>query len=298
MIPQKLKPGDHVRVIAPAHSFSPKFTKEYRERAAERLGKLDLSVSYGKYVDELNDFKTTTVEHRLEDLHDAIADPTVQAIIPARGGSSANQLLKYINYELIKNNPKVICGLSDITELAIAIYQKTRLVTYYGPHYTVLGASRLIDHTIENIQKTFFSDAPVVLHPSEYYSNSDWDTELIVIIVNEPFWTINEGRAEGMSLGGNLLTINFLFGSEFMTDISGTVIFLEENKVIDFRGVQKELQSILNNNHGEKVKGLIIGRFQRQTGMTRELLTKVIKSKKELEGIPVIGNVDFSHTVP
>lgn len=295
MIPPKLKSGDHVRVIAPAHSFSPKFTKEYRERAEKRLGKLGLRVSYGKHADERNDFRTTTLEHRLEDLHEAFADPDVQAVIPAMGGSSANQLLKYVDYELIKKNPKIFCGLSDITELANAVYKKTGLVTYYGPHYTSIGASRLVDHSIENMRQTFFSDAPVALQPSDYYSNSDWDKEMIV---NEGFWTINEGRAEGNSIGGNLLTLNFLMGSEFMPDIADSILFVEENKIIDFRGVQKEIQSILNNFHGEKIRGLIIGRFQRQTGMSRELLSKLIKSKKELENIPVVGNVDVSHTVP
>lgn len=295
MIAPKLKAGDHVRVIAPAHSFSEKFTDELRARAEERLGTLGLSVSYGRYVDERNDFKTATLEHRLEDLHEAFADPTVQVIIPATGGSSANQLLKYIDYGLLEKNPKILCGLSDITELANAIYQKTDLVTYYGPHYSSLGTSRLFEHSLESMERTFFSDAPVELYPSRYYSNSSWDKELIV---NEDFWTINEGKAEGKSIGGNLLTINFLMGSDYMPDIKDAILFLEENHVIDYRGVQKELQSILNNRHGDKIRGLLIGRFQRETGMSRELLTKAVKSKKELAGIPVVGNVDFSHTVP
>jgi len=267
MIPPKLKAGDQVRVIAPAHSFAPEFSKEKREIAEKRLGQLGLKVSYGKYVDELNEFNTTTVEHRLEDLHDAFADPDVQAIIPARGGSAANQLLKYIDYELIGRNPKILCGLSDITELASAVYVKTGLVTYYGPHYTSLGESRLIDHTLGNLRKMFFSDAAFELHPSQYYSNTESEKELIV---NESFWTINEGEAEGTSIGGNLLTIDFLLGSEFMPDIAESILFVEENHIIDFRGVQKELQAALNSPSGAKLRGLIIGRFQRETGMTRE----------------------------
>lgn len=295
MIPKKLKAGDHVRVIAPSHSFAPTFTKEKRKKAEERLGTLGLTISYGKYVDVLDDFKSASVEQRLEDLHDAFADPKVQAIIPARGGSSANQLLKHIDYDLIKKNPKIICGLSDITELASAIYTKTGLVTYYGPHYTALGTIRLIDYSIENINKTFFSDAPLELQPSRHFSNSEMDMELIV---NDGFWTINEGNAEGKAIGGNFLTVTYLLGSEFIPDIEDTILFMEENKIIDFRGVQKELQSILNKPQGGNIKGLIFGRFQRETGMTRDLLTKMVKSKPELKDVPVIGNVDFGHTAP
>ena len=100
------------------------------------------------------------------------------------------------------------------------------------------------------------------------------------MIVNEGFWTINEGKVEENSIGGNLLTLSILTGSEFMHDIEGSILFLEDNKIIDFRGVQKELQAILNHPQGDKIRGLLIGRFQRQTGMTRELLTKIIKLKK------------------
>lgn len=295
MIPDKLKKGDHVRVIAPSHSFPPEKSEFIKKQGKQRLEKLGLKVSFGKYVDEFNDFSTTTVEHRLEDLHEAFADPEVQAIIPAKGGSSGNQLLKYIDYELIKRNPKIICGLSDITEVAAAIYAKTGIVTYYGPHFTMLAASKIVDYSLENMRQTFFSEEVVRLQPSEYYSNSEFDKE---VIVNDGFWTINEGSAEGSCVGGNLMTVNCLTGSEFMPELEDRVVFLEENKVIDFRGVQKELQAILNQRNGSSMRGLVIGRFQRQTGMDRELLTKLIQSKKELEEVPVIANIDFGHTTP
>lgn len=231
----------------------------------------------------------------MRNLHEAFADPDVQAVIPVMGGSSANQLLKYIDYDLIKKHPKIFCGLSDITELSNAIYWKTGLITYYGPHFTMLGASQIVDHAIDSIRKTFFSDEVVSLHPSEYYSNSEWDKE---VIVNNGFWTINAGHVEAKVVGGNIRTFTLMLGSEYMPDIADTILLVEDNKIVDFRGVQKELQSVLNQPHGDRIKGLIIGRFQRQTGMTRELLTKMINSKKELEGVPVIGNVDLGHTAP
>lgn len=295
MIPPKLKAGDHVRVIAPSHSFAPSFTEEHKAQAEEGLAKLGLTVSYGKHVHELNDFKTTTIENRLEDLHEAFADSKVQAIIPARGGSSITQLLKYIDYDLIKNNPKILCGLSDVTALSYALFAKTGVVNYYGPHYTMLGASRITEYSIASMRENLMSDAPTQLKPSEYYCESAWDRQLIV---NEGFWTINEGEAEGKIIGGNFLTTNLVLGSEFMPDFTGSILFMEENHVLDFRDIQNELQSILNQPNGEKIKGLVIGRFQKETKMTRELLTKMVKSKKELEGLPVIGNVDFGHTSP
>lgn len=156
MIASRLREGDNVRVIAPSHSFLPQFTEEMKSRAVERLNKIGLTVSFGKYVDELDEFNTTTVERRLEDLHDAFADPDVKAVMPANGGSSVNQLLKFVDYDLIKRNPKIFCGLSDITELGNAIYAITGLATYYGPHFTMLGASKLGDYSIEHMKKSLF----------------------------------------------------------------------------------------------------------------------------------------------
>src|SRR5690554_1365024 len=163
IIPPKLKPDDEIRVIAPAESLSPKFKMEMRQRARKKLESLGLRVSFGNYIDERDNFDTGSVRHRLEDLHNAVSDPNVKAIIAANGGSSANQLLKHIDYNLLWQHPKIFCGLSDITELTSAIYAKTGLVTYYGPHFTMIGATHLIDHSIENMKKTFFSEDPFPL---------------------------------------------------------------------------------------------------------------------------------------
>lgn len=295
MIPNKLKAGDHIRVIAPSEGFSPKLTNDLKERGIQRLKSLGLKVSFGKYIDEQNEFDSASVEHRLYDLHEAFKDNSIQAILSANGGSSANQLLKHIDYELIKNNPKVFCGLSDLTEITTALYLKSDLVTYYGPHFSMLAASKIMNHSLENMKKTLFSEEPVVLYPSEHYLNSKWDDELIV---NNPYWCINNGEAEAKCMGGNLMTFNFLLGNNFMPDFKNCILYLEENKIVDKKGVQKELQEILNHPDADTIKGIIIGRFQKETGMSRELLTTMIKSKKELEGVPVIGNVGFSHTAP
>lgn len=294
-IPPKLKPGNHARVIAPAHGFSPKFNEEMKQQAVKGLENLGLKVSFGKHVYERDEFDTTTVEKTLDDLHEAFADPEIHAILPAMGGSSVNQLLKYIDYDLIRKNPKVFCGLSDITAIANAIHAKTELVTYYGPHFTMLGASRIVDYSFESMKKAFFQDDPVQIKPSEHYIDSEWDSQ---VIVNEGFWSINEGEASGNSFGGNFITFNLTMGSEFMPDLSDSIIFLEANKVIDHKDVQNQLQAILNQPGSEKIKGILIGRFQKDTGMTRHMITKMIHTKRELKNVPVAANIDFGHTAP
>ena len=295
MIPKKLKRGDHIRIIAPSESLSLKLKKNLRERGIKRLETLGLEVSFGKYIDENDEFDSSSVEQRLEELHDAFEDPGVQAVLAANGGSSANQLLKHIDYEKIRENPKIFCGLSDLTELSSAIYRKTGLVTYYGPHFSMLAAAKIMDLSIKSMRDTFFSEEEILLEPAEFYLNTRWDDE---VIVNNGFWTINEGEAEGLALGGNLMTFNFLMGNQFFPEMKDCILYVEENHLIDYKGVQKELREVLNHPDHTEIKGVVIGRFQKETEMSRERLHTMIRSMKELEGLPVVANVDISHTAP
>lgn len=295
MIPKKLKEGDHIRIIAPSESLSAQLTKDLRERGVKRLESLGLQVSFGKFIDTSDEFDSASVEQRLEDLYSAFEDPNVQVVLAANGGSSANQLLKLIDYKKISENPKIFCGLSDLTELSSAIYAKTGLVTYYGPHFSMLAAAKIIDLSLKSMKSTFFSEEEIHLEPSEYYLNTRWDDE---VIVNNKFWTINEGEAEGISLGGNLMTMNFLMGAEFFPKLKDCILYLEENHIVDYKGVQKEIREILNHPDHTEIRGVVIGRFQRETEMSRERLHKMIKSMKELKDLPVIANVDISHTAP
>ena len=295
MIPPKLKAGDEIRIVAPSHSIPADFSESMRQQAIQGLEKLGLKVTFGKYVDEVDEFETTTVEHRLIDLHEAFADPEVKAVLAATGGSSVTQILSQIDYDLVRRNPKILCGLSDVTALSYAMYSKTGITNYYGPHFTMLGASQIVDYSFESMKVTLMEEDVVELKASPHYNNAPGENQTIV---NEGFWAINDGEAEASGIGGNFLTTNFVKGSKFMPDIANTILFMEENYIMDYKDVQNELQSILHYLGAKSIKGLMIGRFQRETGMTRDLLTKIIKSKKELESVPVIANVDFGHTAP
>src|SRR3989344_8774214 len=138
--PQKLKAGDEVKVIAPAKSFRENFVQTKLDKTIEYFkNELGLRITLGKYVFEVDEFDTAPLEHRLEDFHEAFSDQNVKGILTVLGGTNSNQLLKYIDYDLVAKNPKIFCGLSDITAPANAIYSKTGLITYSDPHFTVFG---------------------------------------------------------------------------------------------------------------------------------------------------------------
>lgn len=297
--PDRLKTGDEVRVIAPAMSYSI-FSEELKTIANKRFEDLGLKLTFGKHINEKNDFTSSSIESRIEDLHDAFRDKNVKAIFTAIGGSNSNQLLKYIDWEIIKNNPKVFCGFSDITALNNSIFAKTGLVTYSGPHYSTFGQKLHFDYTLDYIKKCLIYDEPFGIKPSESWSDDSWykDQDKRNLIKNNGWLVINEGKATGIILGGNLCTFNLLHGTEYMPDLNNSILFLEDDYLSNPETFDRDLQSLIHLPDFNKVKGIVIGRLQNKSEVTNDLLTQIIKTKKELNSIPVIANVDFGHTDP
>lgn len=305
MIPQKLKAGDEVRIITPSNGMNI-LGKDTIEIATQRLQDLGLKVTFGKYVYETtDDYAMASVEHRVEDIENAFKDKNVKAILTAIGGLNTNQVLNYIDYDIIKDNPKILCGYSDVTSLLDTVYAKTGLVTYYGPHFSTFGEKKGFEYTLEYFKKMFFEDEPIDIKPSKQWSCDAWyiDQENRNFIQNEGILLINEGNAEGTIIGGNLGSINLLQGTEFMPNIKNSILFLEyvaegEDKSSSYLMIDRLIQSIIHLPDFKYVKGLVLGRSIKEVEMTSDKWIRLIKSKKELENIPVIANYDFGHTTP
>ncbi|MGE0792952.1 MAG: S66 peptidase family protein [Candidatus Woesearchaeota archaeon] len=301
MFPKKLKKNDEIRVVTPARSLStPWITKELQKIAKNRFKELGFNLTFGKYVNEIDEFDSSSIEHRVEDLHDAFKDKNVKMIITVIGGFNSNQILKYLNYNLIKNNPKIICGFSDITALCNAIYAKTGIVTYSGPHFFNFGEEKNFEYTLDYFKKCLISNESFKVEPAKFWSNDRWSRNQNNrnILKNEGYWILNEGKANGKLVGGNLCTLQLLHGTEYMPDIKNSILFIEEDNEGTIVSVDRDLQSLIHQKNFNKVKGIVFGRFEKETKMTKEILTKIVKSKKELDNIPIIANVDFGHTTP
>lgn len=199
MIPQKLKPGDEVRIIAPSRSMAI-LGEDCIQIATERLESLGLKVTFGKHVKDFDpDFMSTNAKDRADDMNEAFRDTNVKGILTVIGGFNSNQILKYLDFELIKNNPKILCGFSDITILLDSIYKKTGLVTYYGPHYSSFGMKNGFDYTFEYFKKMLMeNDGETKVESSKQWSDDLWfiDQEKREYIENKGMFIINEGEAE------------------------------------------------------------------------------------------------------
>jgi muramoyltetrapeptide carboxypeptidase len=299
MFAPKLVPGDEIRIIAPSTSMI--ILKEAQiDLAVERLTNLGFKVTFGKHADAHDEFFSSSISERIEDLHEAFSDPNVKGILTAIGGYNSNQLLKYIDYSLIASNPKIFCGYSDITALQLAIYQKTGLVTYSGPHLSSFGVKHGFEYTLESFLDAVTNDAPYEVNPSATWSDDAWylDQENRVFHEQSGYTILNEGEAEGKIIGGNLCTMNLLQGTEFMPSLKDSILMIEDDEESHSRSFDRDLQSLLHLPDAGSIKALLIGRFQKNSNITEEALRKIIASKEELKYIPIIANVNFGHVQP
>ena len=299
--PAKLVRGDTVRVIAPARSRTMVNEHDQSALIEERFAQLGLRLTFGEHVDDDDDFRSSTVAARVADLHRAFADPSVAAILTVIGGFNSNELLPFLDWDLIAANPKIFCGYSDITALQNAILARTGLVTYSGPHWSSFGMRDHFEQTL-----AWFADAlmhrrePIELEPALTFTDDLWflDQDAREPIANDGWWTLQPGQAEGRSSAATCARWNLLQGTDFRPGLDGALLFLEDDAQSDPPTFARDLTSLLQLPDAPAVRGLVVGRFQRSMGMTRSLLAQIVANQPGLAGLPVLANVDFGHTSP
>lgn len=300
MYPRKLRRGDTLRVIAPACSRA--YVNDYDHSAVgdAHFAGMGLRLTYGEHVDERDDFDSSSIASRVADLHAAFADPGVAGILTAIGGFNSNELLPHLDWDLIAAHPKVFCGYSDITALSNAIFARTGLVTYVGPHWSTFGMRDHLEATLDWFVRTLFDDAPVELAPATEFTDDQWfvDQDVRTVLPTDGWWTLRPGAAEGRVVGGHLGTLNLLQGTGFLPSLDGALLFVESDAVADPPEFARQLTSLLQQPDAGGVRGLVVGRFQRKSGMTRSLLAQIVDRQPVLDGLPVLANVDFGHTNP
>jgi muramoyltetrapeptide carboxypeptidase LdcA involved in peptidoglycan recycling len=235
------------------------------------------------------------------DIHTAFADKSVKAVLTIIGGANSNQLVKFLDYDLIKNNPKIFCGFSDITALHSAIRAKTGLETYYGPHFSSLGMKLGCDYTFDHFVKMLVTDGRDEVTPSEIWSDDLWflDQDKREFEANEGYWNIHDGSAQGEINGGNLCTFNLLLGTEYRPEFKpNTILFIEDTEVSPLADFERNLQALICQPDFKNVKALVIGRFQKGSKVTREGLEYILNTTPELKDLPILANVDFGHSSP
>lgn len=261
-------------------------------------------ITFGKNVNKsIPEYNCPSIEDRKNDIEEAFLDKNVKAIMIARGGALSNQLLDEIDYEIIQKNPKIIIGFSDATSLLNAIYSQTKVKTYYGPNFSVLAMRKGNDYTYEYLNKVLNNEEEYYINPAISWSSDKWykDQDNRKFIKNNGMNIINEGKAEGTIIGGNLNTFSLLQGTKYMPIAQKIILFIEEDNWANedyLYEFDRRLQSLTQQAFFKKVKGIIIGRAQQNVNMNINRWKTLISMNKKLINMPIVVNADFGHTMP
>ena len=284
MLAPKLKKGDEIRIIAPSRSLAI-VRDEIFNKALFNLKNQGFHVTFSKHSREIDDWNSSSIRSRVEDIHEAFLDKNVKAILTAIGGFNVNQILEHIDYDIIRQHPKILCGYSDITALLSAIYAKTGLVTYHGAHFSTFGFEIEQEYT----QKAFFDcvmkEDNLTLKPSHKAKE---------------YTVIQQGACEGTIIGGNLCTLNLLQGTQFMPQAEDIVLFIEDDNIMGDYFIyefDRNFQSLLQAYGTERIKGVVFGRFDESCKMSADIVKRIITDKLPKD-IPVLFGVDFGHVFP
>jgi len=215
VVPDKLGAGDEIRVLALSRSIGglkqyPGIADADVDHARQALESFGVRVSFGSHVMENDGNLTTSVGARLEDWYEALNDSKVKAILAVTGGMGAIQLLDALDFRQVAAHPKILCGYSDIAFLCNAIFARTGIVTYYGPHFSTFMMRKGSDYLRYYFRACLFDAQPFDAVPSAEWSDDNWikEQENRHYHPNEGWWGINEGEAEGTILGGSFFALN------------------------------------------------------------------------------------------
>lgn len=276
MIPSKLKKGDTIGVIAPSN-YIEKDDLEYINASIALMEASGFKVKFGKYVFEDTLGYGTSPEKRAADINWAFKDDEVKAIMCVKGGEDSNTTLDYIDYEMIKKHPKIICGFSDNTSILNAIHEKTGLVTYHGPTFKSL-TSWETGYAYKQFIKTFAENTE----------------SLIMGEPEDEYTTIQEGQATGELVGGNLSLFTKLVCGKYAVNLQDKILFLEE---LGFEAAPEMVNSniyyLKQNGVFDRIAGLWIGNYEHPSKVSIE---KIIKNAIGDEyKFPIIKSDNFGH---
>ena len=293
---KKLKKGDHIRVISPSLSIQAIGGFNANVSAKEKLEELGFDLSFSSNYFEHDLFDSASIASRVEDLHEAFLDSSVDAVLATIGGFNCNELLPYLDYDLIAQNPKIFCGYSDTTALLNAIYAKTGMQTYMGPSYSSFKMKEGQEYQSQSWLNAVTQD-DYDLVPSKEWSSDPWYDPTKPRHFMPTEWKVyNAGSASGTIIGGNLSTFALLRGTPYAPQAENYILFVEEAEGYPPEHFLRELAALLQAYPNPQA--VIIGRFPKECEMTEEILLAILDKHPLLKTIPVLYDLDFAHTQP
>jgi muramoyltetrapeptide carboxypeptidase len=282
--PKALQKGDKVGIVAPGTNAQ---DTESIAKIQEVLSWLELEGVFPDTLREGFGYKTRTPEIRAKELMNMFSNPEIKAIFCVRGGYGSQQILKLLDYDIIRENPKIFAGYSDITALHIAINQKSNLVTFHSP----VMKSAFTDFTANHFRDIIFGnyDYPISLKNP---SNIIGIREIILPI------TINRGIAKGQLIGGNLSLVSALIGTPYEINPAGKILFLEDVGEKPY-SIDRMLSQLELAGKLEGIKGVVFGLCEDCSGGSStwdKTLGEVLDYYFKPLEVPAFYGLLFGHT--
>ena len=280
VFPEKLKKGDTVAIVAPSSPV----TKEQADACKRLVEDMGYKVRMGKctYL-SIHGYSAGTGEEKAEDINEMFADKTVNAIWCIRGGDTSSHAMDKIDYEIVRNNPKIFVGYSDITNLHVNFNQKCDLVTFHGP---MVKSNMLND--FDDFTKTSFDKA---LNMGEELTLENPD--------GENFKVMAEGHAKGTVVGGNLALLTSMIGTPYEVDAKGKILFIEDVDE-NVERLDRMMYQLKYSNKLKDANGIIFGDFTDCVNNRDNSYTVIEMLKDVLAGYdkPVMYNIKSGHCFP
>jgi muramoyltetrapeptide carboxypeptidase len=244
--PKRLQPGSVVGIVSPAGAT---FVREQLDIVMDAVKGLGLVPRLAPHVLERYGYLAGKDKDRAADINQFFGDRSISAILPIRGGWGCSRMLPYLDYNLIRKNPKIIVGFSDITSLLLGLNAQTNLVTFHGPN----GLTSWRTAQTEYFRRVLFNGERVT-----FQNEKDSDDANRLMQVKYRIQTINSGKAKGRLIGGNLSVLSAIVGSPYLPDFNGAILFLEDVSEniyrIDRMMTQLKIAGVL-----DKLAGFVFG---------------------------------------
>lgn len=280
VIPKPLRQGARVALIAPAGPVPP----EKLDPAADTVKQLGLEPVIFESCRALHGYFAGSDDLRASDINCAFADKSMAGVLCMRGGYGTQRLMNRIDFNLIRQNPKVFCGYSDITALHIAINQQCRLVTYHTPMPVTELCAGADSYTMNGLKTALFTDSCHTL------KNPD----------GVPMETLVAGCAHGTLTGGNLSLVSSSLGTCYEIDTRGKILFLEDVDEEPYR-IDGMLNHLRAAGKFRDCAGIMLGYFTNCSAKEGEPSLTLAQIAKELivpEQKPAVMGVACGHSLP
>jgi len=305
VLPPSLRSGDAIGYFSPSSPATHDAPTRY-QRARDYLQHKGFQLVSGALSGKTDHYRSGSIQARADELNELIRNPDVRCIMSTIGGSNSNALLPYLDYDALKDDPKIIIGFSDVTSILLGIHEMTGLIPFYGPALvTSFGElPPLVDESYRSFSSVLMSGKK---SQHTYQLPDSWTDEMLPwedqqrakILQKNHCTFIGSGRIEGRLIGGNLNTMWSIWGSPYMPEIREGDVLLIEDSLKTIATVERLFVFLKLNGVFDRVAAVILGKHEGfdHKGTGRQPI-EVLREVLNGQDLPIVNGFDCCHTHP